>query len=369
LLKYFLKKMEDVEMMDAQPASFPSFSIPFHITSPTSKDSKFIKPLYPASKSKVAKLKRSETSFNVLSRSTSSLPEVCIQSALSTARELQIKPIPIGLVNKLRQEEEADKENISPRSATRNHGVYGNATVRQDQVHFVMNPASPESIAKCRQGTEGTVSNLPIMDAPSVPDLNCITPQTLAALISGHAYRNLYHRYYIVDCRFDYEYEGGHIRGAVNVVTPEQIEDLFLRDPDMQCNGNKICIIFHCEFSSHRGPKMYRYLRSMDRSLNADVYPKLNYPEMYLLDGGYKNFYNQFSHLCDPENYVPMSDPKYNAQCKRAMNVHLHKLRKVRSRSCSSLDLSSKRPNVLSHSQPIFSMNDINVDLTASTEL
>jgi hypothetical protein len=39
----------------------------------------------------------------------------------------------------------------------------------------------------------------------------------------------------------------------------------------------------------------YRYLRSMDRSLNADVYPKLNYPEMYLLDGGYKNFYNQFS--------------------------------------------------------------------------
>jgi hypothetical protein len=66
---------------------------------------------------------------------------------------------------------------------------------------------------------------------------------------------------------------------------------------------------------------------------------------------------------------VPMSDPKYNAQCKRAMNVHLHKLRKVRSRSCSSLDLSSKRPNVLSHSQPIFSMNDINVDLTASTEL
>jgi hypothetical protein len=174
--------MEDVEMMDAQPASFPSFSIPFHITSPTSKDSKFIKPLYPASKSKVAKLKRSETSFNVLSRSTSSLPEVCIQSALSTARELQIKPIPIGLVNKLRQEEEADKENISPRSATRNHGVYGNATVRQDQVHFVMNPASPESIAKCRQGTEGTVSNLPIMDAPSVPDLNCITPQTVSRL-------------------------------------------------------------------------------------------------------------------------------------------------------------------------------------------
>lgn len=168
-------------MMDAQPASFTSFSIPFHITSPTSKDSKFVKPLFPATKGKVVKLKRSETSANVLSRSTSSLPEVCIQSALNSARELQIKPIPMALINKLRQveEEEADKENISPRSATRSHNVYGNATVRQDQVHFVMNPASPESIVKCRQGTEGTVSNLPIMDAPSVPDLNCITPQTV----------------------------------------------------------------------------------------------------------------------------------------------------------------------------------------------
>lgn len=174
-------------MMDAQPASFPSFSIPFHITSPTSKDSKFIKPLYPASKAKVFKLKRSETSANVLSRSTSSLPEVCIQSALTTARELQVvKPIPIGLINKLREEEE-DKENISPRSATRsNHGVYGNATVREDQVHFVTNPASPESIVNCRQGTEGTVSNLPIMDAPSVPDLNCITPQTVSRRSYSH---------------------------------------------------------------------------------------------------------------------------------------------------------------------------------------
>jgi len=173
-------------MMDAQPASFNGYSIPFHITSPTSKDSKFVKPLYPASKSKVAKLKRSETSVNILSRSTSSLPEVCIQNALNTARELQIKPIPMGLVNKLRQqEEEIEKENISPRSAS-HHGVYGNATVRQDQVHFVMNGGIPESIVKCRQGTEGTVSNLPIMDAPSVPDLNCITPETVSiSILSG----------------------------------------------------------------------------------------------------------------------------------------------------------------------------------------
>jgi len=28
----------------------------------------------------------------------------------------------------------------------------------------------------------------------------------------------------IIDCRFDYEYNGGHIEGAINLNTPEQME-------------------------------------------------------------------------------------------------------------------------------------------------
>ena len=50
-------------------------------------------------------------------------------------------------------------------------------------------------------------------------------------------------------------------------------------------------LIFHCEFSSERGPKMSRFLRDQDRELNKDCYPRLNYPEMYILEGGYKAFY------------------------------------------------------------------------------
>lgn len=42
-----------------------------------------------------------------------------------------------------------------------------------------------------------------------------------------------------------------------------------------------------------------RFLRGHDRKLNEHNYPKLFYPELYLLEGGYKNFYEKYkvSHL------------------------------------------------------------------------
>ena len=39
---------------------------------------------------------------------------------------------------------------------------------------------------------------------------------------------------------------------------------------------------------------MYRFLREQDRELNKDSYPKLNYPEVYVMEGGYKAFYEKF---------------------------------------------------------------------------
>ncbi len=51
-------------------------------------------------------------------------------------------------------------------------------------------------------------------------------------------------------------------------------------------------LIFHCEFSSERAPKMSRFVRNHDRTLNKDAYPSLYFPEIYLLHNGYKEFYH-----------------------------------------------------------------------------
>jgi hypothetical protein len=53
-------------------------------------------------------------------------------------------------------------------------------------------------------------------------------------------------------------------------------------------------IIFHCEFSQSRGPKMYNLLRSLDREINFKHYPRLTYPDIYLLEGGYSLFQEHF---------------------------------------------------------------------------
>lgn len=59
-----------------------------------------------------------------------------------------------------------------------------------------------------------------------------------------------------------------------------------------QVESKPLFIIFHCEFSQKRGPRAFRELRNQDRNVN--VWPKLNFPEIYVLEGGYCSFYDQF---------------------------------------------------------------------------
>ncbi|KAL3864434.1 hypothetical protein ACJMK2_006118 [Sinanodonta woodiana] len=143
---------------------------------------------------------------------------------------------------------------------------------------------------------------------PTVPgkhrDLTSISCHTMAALVRGN-YSDDIGKVTIIDCRYPYEYNGGHIKGAVNIYLREGIRKLLSLPRDQSAHKNHI-IVFHCEFSSERGPKMYRFLRSEDRELHKENYPQLSYPEVYLLDSGYKAFFESYKELCEPDNYTPM---------------------------------------------------------------
>lgn len=137
-------------------------------------------------------------------------------------------------------------------------------------------------------------------------DLKSISSQTLSSVIRGE-YDNQIEKAIIVDCRYPYEYQGGHITGAKNLYTNDEIIEEFLKKPIVPTNKDKrIVIIFHCEFSSERGPKLSRFLRKQDRQANKDCYPNLYYPELYLLDGGYKSFFETEKANCVPQTYKPM---------------------------------------------------------------
>ena len=132
-------------------------------------------------------------------------------------------------------------------------------------------------------------------------DLKSISPETLVDLMNGH-YSQVIGGYAIVDCRYPYEYEGGHISGAINIFSTEALIEKFFSenrgtnhlivppptpkiDSDCMVLGTssafgtssfgttstmiqsgtessslevvkRTALIFHCEFSSKRGPKI-----------------------------------------------------------------------------------------------------------------
>uniref|UniRef100_A0A673T8P1 M-phase inducer phosphatase n=1 Tax=Suricata suricatta TaxID=37032 RepID=A0A673T8P1_SURSU len=146
-------------------------------------------------------------------------------------------------------------------------------------------------------------------------DLKYINPETVAALLSGK-FQSLIEKFYIIDCRYPYEYLGGHIQGALNLYSQEELYNFFLKKPIVPLDAQKrIIIVFHCEFSSERGPRMCRTLREEDRALNQ--YPALYYPELYILKGGYRDFFPEYMALCEPQSYCPMHHQDHKAELLR----------------------------------------------------
>ncbi|XP_007446209.1 PREDICTED: M-phase inducer phosphatase 1 isoform X2 [Lipotes vexillifer] len=145
-------------------------------------------------------------------------------------------------------------------------------------------------------------------------DLKYISPEIIASVLSGK-FANLIKEFVIIDCRYPYEYEGGHIKGAVNLHMEEEVEDFLLKKPIVPTDGKRVIVVFHCEFSSERGPRMCRYVRERDRLGNE--YPKLHYPELYVLKGGYKEFFLKCQSHCEPPSYRPMHHEDFKEDLKK----------------------------------------------------
>ncbi|KAF6233035.1 hypothetical protein HO173_008791 [Letharia columbiana] len=141
-----------------------------------------------------------------------------------------------------------------------------------------------------------------------------ITKDTMVDVLDGK-YGQCYDRSIIIDCRFEYEYEGGHIEGAMNVNDKERLATQLFESPP----PNNTLLIFHCEYSAHRAPIMAKFLRHKDRACNAHQYPKLTFPEVYILDGGYSSFYTDHKPRCYPQNYVEMGAQEHANACERGL--------------------------------------------------
>lgn len=185
----------------------------------------------------------------------------------------------------------------------------------------IMKPRSEpeESTSQALQAVmdidEAHVPTLPHFQSEDPTDsIPRIKKETLLEVLDGKYSENFDHKM-IIDCRFEYEYNGGHIQGAVNYNDKEHLaSELFERS-----TPGRTLLIFHCEYSAHRAPLMARHVRSEDRTANAACYPRLTYPEVYILDGGYSAFFLDHRSRCFPPEYVEMSDAKHQRTCEREM--------------------------------------------------
>lgn len=200
----------------------------------------------------------------------------------------------------------------------------------------------------------GESSSLPVIGTGRSDSIKRIEPDVIINLLKTNK------KFLIIDCRYDYEYKGGHIKNAVNLEYKSEYDikrncldlkinhDRSIKNPvdleyKSECEIKENCLdlkinhdfnkesienfklnkdkriikineifneyknhilIFYCEYSSIRAPRMANKIRDIDRKISN--YPSLNFPEIYIIDGGYSKFYRTNKNYCEPENYVSM---------------------------------------------------------------
>ncbi|KAJ3224532.1 hypothetical protein HK099_008331 [Clydaea vesicula] len=87
-----------------------------------------------------------------------------------------------------------------------------------------------------------------------------ISSKTLNKILTGEIANIPKNKLKIIDCRFPYEYEGGHVKGALNLNNFDSLRKIFEHKKngiDGENLGDESSIIvFHCEYSLQRAPNM-----------------------------------------------------------------------------------------------------------------
>jgi len=98
-----------------------------------------------------------------------------------------------------------------------------------------------------------TRPKLPHFMSKDDPDDNIprLSHETFLDVLNGQ-YDEAGERPMIIDCRFEYEFSGGHIDSAVNYNDKERLANRLFQDIPPGCKT----LIFHCEFSKFRAPTM-----------------------------------------------------------------------------------------------------------------
>jgi len=186
---------------------------------------------------------------------------------------------------------------------------------------------SPMGIRRTKSDMGSPTSKFTTGHTPKLPYVrknvcDFISVHTVYDLLNGK-YDHFYDNILIVDCRYTYEYEGGHIPGAISILPAEREELLRKHFFSPAESSERTAIVFHCEFSSKRGPDTWRRLRDLDRnSRGIEQYDELYYPEIYVMDGGYQNFYQAYPDFCEGR-YIEMKDKRFKGEL--AQNIKREK--------------------------------------------
>jgi hypothetical protein len=172
-----------------------------------------------------------------------------------------------------------------------NKGIMNLSIPRPDFLFDTSEQAPPIRPRRCSEGEE---------------PFGLLSPAEFHELLEDPSSQG-YNRVLIIDARFRYEYEGGHVHTAVNVYSRAQLVEVY----DRYRTAN-VCVVVHCEFSQDRGPKLEWAFREHDRAMNREHYPHISFPRMFLLEGGYRRFVSEFPSDCCGV-YVPMRAAEYVA--------------------------------------------------------